>query len=225
MKIIILMSLLSVATFAKTSKVIYIPNTSYNSVGNPSLNVDNYFNQGENGVTMAEFGLAMQFLPFESLKFEASVDYKVNLDSPLYLSGKFIIPLRSFPDIAIGAFNIGITSETLKPIYYFLLSTNTGKLGKFLIGAYLGDKGELRDDEGEADNKGLLAGYEIYLNPVSKNLYFGADYFMGENIMSAVSLGIGWKFAKNVIIKFSYHIKLKKETEDLLGLQVNINTF
>ena len=224
MKILLLL-FLTVSIFATTSKVIYIPNTSYNSIGNPHLDIDNYFNQGKRGVSIAEFGLSMQFLPFENLKFEGSVDYKVNFDSPVYLSGKFIIPLSSFPNIAFGAFNIGVTSETLKPVYFALLSYNVDKLGKFLLGIYLGDKDQLRDSDGEVDNKGLLAGYEIYLNPVSKKLYFGVDYFMGENMLSALSLGMGWKFAKNVMIKFSYHMKLKEEENNLLGLQININTW
>ena len=225
MKILIILLLLTTSLLATPSKVIYIPNTSYNSAGNPHLDVDNYFNQGKQGVSTAEFGLSLQFLPFKQIKFEGSVDYKVNLEAPIYLAGKFVIPLNNFPSIAFGAFNIGVTSETIKPLYYILLSQKVNKLGKFLVGVYLGDKQELRDNDGEADNKGLLAGYEVYLNPVSKNLYFGIDYFMGENIMSAFSMGMGWKFAKNVMIKFSYHIMLKEKSKNLLGLQVNIDTW
>lgn len=223
--IIILLIFLSISIFATSSKVIYIPNTSYGAMGNLHLDVDNYFIQGQKGITESEFGLNMQFLPFRHFKFEASVDYRAKLESPIYLSGKIVIPLNQFPNIAIGIYNVGVTSETLKPIYYLLLSKNFGHAGKFLIGGYLGDRYQLRDNNGEKDNKGLLAGYEVYLDPVSRNLYFGADYFMGENIMSAISVGFGWKFAKNVMLKFSYHIKLKKDSNNLLGLQVNINTF
>lgn len=226
MKYIIIFTFLTLSLVATPSKVVYIPNTSYNSIGNLHLDVDNYFIQGKKGVTQSEFGLNMQFLPFKTFKFEASVDYKANLSSPIYLSGKFVIILSNpLPNIAFGAYNIGVTSETLKPIYYLLFSKNFGRAGKFLIGGYIGDKYQLRDNDGEADNKGLLAGYEVYLNPVSKNLYFGADYFMGENIFSAISVGFGWRFAKNVLIKFSYHIMLRKNSNNTLGLQVNINTW
>ena len=225
-KYIIFLILSGISIFATTSKVIYIPNTTYYGIGNLHLDVDNYFIQGKAGVTKSEFGLMMQLLPFKKLKLEASIDYKADQKAPLYLSGKLIIPsYSSFPNIAIGAFNLGLTSETLKPVYYLIISKYFGKAGKLIIGGYIGDKYQLRDNDNQADNKGLLAGYEVYLNPVSKNLYFGADYFMGENILSAVSLGIGWKFARNVIIKMAYHIKLKKNSNNLLGLQVNINTW
>jgi hypothetical protein len=220
-----MLTLITISILATPSRVIYIPNTTYNGLGVLHLDVDNYFIQGKKGTTESEFGLTMQFLPFKKIKFEGSLDYKANLDSPIYLAGKFVIPMDTFPNLALGIYNIGVTSETLKPIYYFLFSKKFDNAGKFLIGAYLGDKGQLRDNDGELDNKGLLLGYEVYLSPLSNNLYFGADYFMGENIMSAVSLGIGWKFAKNVMIKFSYHIKLRKQSNNLLGLQININAF
>jgi len=226
MKFLILLIFLTIPLFATPSKVIYIPNTTYNTMGNLHLDADNYFIQGERGVTESEFGLTMQFLPFRNLKFQASVDYRANLSSPIYLSGKLVIPLpSSFPNIALGVYNIGVTSETLKPVYYLLFSKEFGRLGKFLLGGYLGDKNTLRDNNGEKDNKGLLAGYEVYLNPLSRNLYFGVDYFMGENILSAVSFGAGWRFAKNVMIKFSYHIKLRRESNNLIGLQINIDTW
>jgi len=225
-KILLIFLFLAIPIFATTSKVVYIPNTTYYSAGNLHLDVDNYFIQGEQGITKGEFGLMMQMSPLKAIKFEASIDYKADLSSPLYLSGKLIFPsYSSLPNLAIGVFNLGLTSETLKPVYYLIFSKYFSRAGKIIIGAYLGDKYQLRDNDNEADNKGLLAGYEVYLNPVSKNLYFGIDYFMGENIFSAVSFGFGWKFAKNVMIKFSYHIKLKENQKNLLGLQVNINTW
>jgi len=207
------------------SKVVYIPNTTYNAQGVLHFDADNYFIQGNTNENKSEFGLTMQFLPFKKFKFVAGVDYKAYKHSPIYLSGKFVIPMNSLPNLALGVFNVGVNSSDLKPIYYLLLSKRIGFYGKILFGGYIGDKGELRDSQGEADNKGFLVGYEVYLNKLSKNLYFGSDYFSGDNRMSAVSLGVGWKFARNVLLKFAYHIKLRKSENNQLSLQININAF
>ena len=221
-KIIVLLMLLSLYILATPSKVVYIPNTSFNGLGNLHLDVDNYFITSKKGTSLTEIGVSMQVLPFKEIKLELSADYKANLDSPIYLAGKLVLPMKKFPNIALGVFNLGVNSETLKPVYYLLFSYRVSKVGKFLFGGYYGDKGMLRDNDGDVDNKGLLVGYE---NTINKNLYLGIDYFMGENILSAFSIGMGWRFAKNVKIKVAWHLKLKESMSNLLSFQVNINTF
>jgi hypothetical protein len=48
---------------------------------------------------------------------------------------------------------------------------------------------------------------------------------MGENLLSSVNFGLGWRFAQNVKLKISYHIMLEENSENHLSFQVDIDTF
>ncbi len=224
-KIVFLIIFCSLNLFSTPSNIIFIPATETHGVGNPHLDVDNYFQVGEEGSVLTNFGFAMGFFPFKYLKLEGGVDYRANEKDPLYFHGKLLIPQSDLPAFAFGIFNIGLSSETLKPIYYFLIGYKQLKIGRFQVGYYIGDKETLRDSDGEADNKGILASFDRDINELSRNLSIGVDYFMGENLLSSVNFGLGWRFAQNVKLKISYHIMLEENSENHLSFQVDIDTF
>jgi len=223
--LIFFLFIFSITTFSTPSRMIYIPSTDYYKLATPHLDIDNYFEVKEKGSALTEIGLGMGFLPFEYLKFEGGIDYRANEDSPIFLNGKFVIPQTKFPSFALGLFNAGVSSDTFKPVYYILISQNFSSYGRFLVGFYVGDKDYLVDSEGDQDNKGLLLGYDRYFNEVSKNLYFGIDYFMGENMFSSLNFGFGWKFAQNVLLKISYNVMLQENSKNRITFQVDIDSF
>jgi hypothetical protein len=155
---------------AAPSAQIYIPSTDTVPFGKATLGlITNVPVKKENGTrpeTVFDAGLTVGVLPFEKVQAEVGIDFVRGFgepanDHPLYFNAKLAVPedaLASWsPALAVGGFYFGTKKDvTNLNFIYGLVAKTFPVVGRLSAGYYKGNKDLLLDENGKADEKGIL---------------------------------------------------------------------
>lgn len=208
-----LVLLAGTAVYATPSTQIWIPSTDVQPFGKVHLGFDQYIKIRKTDETTREAnvvnnGITVGVLPTGKIQAEVGVDVR-HLgvqpydSSPFYFNAKIGTPEGSLfegsPALAVGGYDFGTKEDvTDNNIVYGLVAKTLGKLGRLSVGYYQGNDKILVDENGMADETGILASWDRTLSEISDNLWVAIDYMGGDNAYGALSYGVAWKFAPNV---------------------------
>lgn len=158
--------------------------------------------------TITNLGLTTGVLPYEKVNLEVGFDH-IEGTYPLYLNAKLGTPEGAFgeyfPALAVGGYSFGTKKDvTDYNIYYAKAAKTIGKLGRVSAGYYTGNDKLLLDENGNADESGVLLCWERTLSEISENLWVAIDYMGGDSNFGALSYGFSWKFAPNTSVIFGF---------------------
>jgi hypothetical protein len=214
--IILFISINSVS-IATPSTIIWIPSVDIQSYKVFHLGIDNYFTLfkkgiGQGGVAFpTDIDLTVGFLPFEKIQAEVGIDLFEPTKSPWVFNAKIGVPENALSDyspaFAIGGMNFGVEkNSTDYNMFYGIIAKTFPFVGRLSIGYYVGNKNLLLDNNGNADNSGILFSWDKQLTEINENLWLAVDYQGGKNSFGAASFGFAWSFSKNVSVIFARNI-------------------
>src|ERR1035437_3336093 len=218
---------------ATPSTIIWISSADIQQFKVFHLGIDNYFTVFKKGIGQGglafptDVGLTVGVLPFEKFQAEVGVDLLEPTQSPWSFNAKVGIPEGSIaewsPAIAIGACNLGIEKNlTDYNIIYGIVAKTLPVIGRLSVGYYTGNKNLLVDNDGKADNSGILVSWDKQVTEINENLWLAVDYQGGKNSLGAVSFGLAWSFSKNVSVILARDI-YNNNAPSTLTTQLDIN--
>ncbi|MEI6093021.1 MAG: hypothetical protein WCQ47_04980, partial [bacterium] len=80
-------------------------------------------------------------------------------------------------------------------VFYAVISRTFNKIGTFSFGIYSGNKKLLLNENGVANNTGIMASYS---SPKFNRFIIAADLMSGKNSMSAWGIGLYTYFTDNI---------------------------
>jgi hypothetical protein len=219
---------------ATPSTQIWIPSTDLQSYKIWHLGIDNYFYDYKNGSTQSltafptDIGMTVGVLPFTDIQAEVGVDLFVPGLSPLSFNAKIGTPEGSLaewsPAIAVGGFDFGLQKNaTDYNILYGLVAKTLPVVGRISVGYYSGNSTLLVDQNGSADNKGILLSWDRSIPEISENLWLAVDYQGGNSGFGALNIGFAWSFSKNVSVIFARDIFNNSAMPSTFTTQLDIN--
>jgi hypothetical protein len=219
---------------ATPSTQIWIPSTDLQSYKVWHLGIDNYFYDYKNGSAQSltafptDIGMTVGVLPFTDIQAEVGVDLFVPGLSPLSFNAKIGTPEGSLaewsPAIAVGGFNFGLQKNvTDYNILYGLVAKTLPVVGRISVGYYSGNSSLLVDQNGSADNKGILLSWDRSIPEISENLWLAVDYQGGNSGFGALNIGFAWSFSKNVSVIFARDIFNNSAMPSTFTTQLDIN--
>jgi hypothetical protein len=196
---------------ATPSTIIWIPSVDFQPFGTFHFGVDNYFTVFKKGIGQGgvgfptDVGLTAGVLPFEKIQAEVGVDLLEPTQSPWTFNAKIGIPESAFgswsPAISVGGVNFGVEKNlTDYNIIYGVIAKTLPVVGRLSVGYYSGNKVLLVDNNGNADNKGILLSWDKQVTEINDNLWLAIDYQGGKSSLGALSCGFAWSFSKNVSV-------------------------
>lgn len=200
-RFLVLLSLISSVLFATPSTVFWTPCTTYfQPFMKGHLTYDTYVR----GKSMLpnDYGFTVGVLPFEKIQMEIGYDAMLPVpnsnDEASFINAKIgwqedtLLPVG----FAIGIFNKGFRPDvTTYDIFYAAISKTFNKIGTFSFGVYSGNRKLLVNENGEADNTGIMASYS---SPKFSRFIVSADLMSGKNSMSAWGFGLNTYFTDNI---------------------------
>ena len=218
---------------ATPSTIIWISSADIQQFKVFHLGIDNYFTVFKKGIGQGglafptDVGLTVGVLPFEKFQAEVGVDLLEPTQSPWSFNAKVGIPEGSIaewsPAIAIGACNLGIEKNlTDYNIIYGIVAKTLPVIGRLSVGYYTGNKNLLVDNDGKADNSGILVSWDKQVTEINENLWLAVDYQGGKNSLGAVSFGLAWSFSKNVSVILARDI-YNNHAPSTITTQLDIN--
>ncbi|HZX36145.1 MAG TPA: hypothetical protein VFF54_06595 [Thermodesulfobacteriota bacterium] len=230
--------------FGTPSTHVWSPSTDIQAYGVGHITADMYVpvkNDSESTPatrpgTVTNLGLTVGVFPYEKLGLEVGFDHIAGFGDydtyPLYFNAKLGVPEGALgantPALAIGSYMIGTKSggesragKTPKigtdvDIYYAKAAKTIGNLGRFSVGYYTGNKSLLVDENGKADEEGVLLAWERTMSEISDNLWLCVDYMGGDSSFGALAYGFSWKFAPNTSVIFGY---IDQNNDDIAALE------
>ncbi|MGD0036872.1 MAG: hypothetical protein ABSC53_06235 [Bacteroidota bacterium] len=220
--------------FATPSTQIWIPSTDIQSFKVWHLGIDNYFYDYKNGTPQSlkafptDIGMTVGVLPFTAIQVEVGVDFFVPQLSPLSFNAKIGIPEGTLTDwapaIAAGGFDFGLQKNvTDYNILYGVVAKTLPVVGRLSIGYYSGNSTLLFDQNGNADNTGVLLSWDRQITEISENLWVAVDYQGGKSGFGALNIGFAWSFSKNVSVIFARDIFNNNALPSTFTTQLDIN--
>ncbi len=201
----------NVASATPTTHV-WSPSTDVQAYGVFHLTSDIYIPvdkpAGTRPGTITNLGLTTGVLPFDKINAEVGFDH-IEGSYPIFFNAKVGTPEGAFgsfsPALAVGGYSFGTKEDaTDYNIYYVKAAKTFDKLGRFSVGYYTGNDQLLVDENGEADENGVLLAWERTLSEISENLWVAVDYQGGDNNFGVLSYGFAWKFAQNTSVIFGF---------------------
>ena len=172
------------AVFATPSTQIWIPSTDIQDYGVVHLGADVYNTLGkteaEGGSTIVNYGLTTGVVKSDKFGIEAGIDWRETSGDPVYFNAKIGFQegalFEGAPAFAFGGYDFGTDSSTTDyNILYGLVAKTFGNAGRFSIGYYSGNDDLLVDENGNADEKGILASWD---RSFGEKFWAAVDYDM-----------------------------------------------
>ncbi len=203
---------------AAPSAQIFIPSTDTVPYGKFMLGFFTFVpvekENGSHPESVIDAGLTAGILPFEKLQAEVGFDLIRGFgepanDNPLYFNAKLAVPEDAFfslsPALAVGGFNFGTKSDVTNfNIVYGLVAKTLPVVGRLSLGYFQGNDKLLVDENGKKENTGVLLSWDRTISEISDKLWVAIDYMGGKSSFGALSVGVGWKFAPNVLFIVGY---------------------
>jgi hypothetical protein len=219
---------------ATPSTQIWIPSTDLQSYKVWHLGIDNYFYDYKAGTIQSltgfptDIGMTVGVLPFNNIQAEVGVDVFVPSLSPLSFNAKAGIPEGTLtewaPAIAVGGFDFGFQKNvTDYNILYGVVSKTLPIVGRVTVGYFSGNSTLLVDQNGNADNNGIMLSWDRTISEISENLWLAVDYQGGNSGFGALNIGFAWSFSKNVSVIFARDIFNNSEMPSTFTTQLDIN--
>ncbi|WP_242392996.1 hypothetical protein [Anaeromyxobacter oryzisoli] len=191
------------ATTATPTKLFRAPSPGVQPFAVPRLAYDTYFWPGSNEVASypVTLGVTSGVLPLEKLRLEVGLDVIVPTRDPLSLNAKLGTPegamFAGSPAVAVGLYEIGVTSATALDVVYAVAGKRT-QFGAFAVGGYVGTGRLLRSSSGAVHRAGVLAG--VALPPIAvgrpwlQRVQVRWDVVTGRNVIGATGGGLAFVF-------------------------------
>jgi hypothetical protein len=218
---------------ATPSTIIWIPSADFQPFKVFHLGIDNYFTVFKKGIGQGglafptDVGLTVGVLPFEKIQAEVGVDLLEPTQSPWTFNAKIGVPEGAFADwspaVSLGGFNFGVEKNlTDYNLIYGIIAKTLPVVGRLSVGYYTGNKVLLVDNDGKADNSGILLSWDKQVTEINDNLWLAVDYQGGKNSLGAVSFGLAWSFSKNVSVILARDI-FNNNAPSTITTQLDIN--
>ncbi|MFA6583040.1 MAG: hypothetical protein WCS77_01980 [Elusimicrobiaceae bacterium] len=237
---IALIAALGAGAYATPSTQIWIPSTDVQKFKTVHLNIDNYLTSanepdGHRKPVVSVIGPTVGVLPYEKIQAEVGFDIiqqgnAAYDNAPVYLNGKVATPENSWfdqsPALAAGIYNAGFkTDYTNQNVLYALLAKTLPVAGRVSAGYYTGNKKVLLDENGTAQQNGLLLSWDRTMPEISDNLWLGVDYQGGKSALGALSFGAAWSFTPKASVLFGYDVYNNNDAagRNTFTVQVDIN--
>jgi hypothetical protein len=200
------------AAGATPSTIVFIPSTDTVAKGTAHLDYDTYFTvgQGKNNATTMDFGVGYGITD----RWEMGVDYFTGTPDPVCFHTKYRVYDRKGLKIALGAQLVGHRGTTGADQLYGLGSYDT-RIGRFAAGYAFGDRKTLGPDHDQ-----LWLSWDKAL---TDRWWAGVDYASGTSSLGALSLGVGYSFAKNAGLILGYDAYNSGALRDAVTLQLDVN--
>ncbi len=199
---------------ATPSKLMRIPSTDVQPYGTFHMALENnttMFRQRAIGghAEPMNIGISAGLRDAGTFQIEAGVDIREPYDYPLTGHAKVATTEEAFgkwgPIVAVGAYDVG--GEKYKNdlnIVYGEASKTVSFIGRFTVGYFVGNSYFLKNAAGEADNSGLMLGFDRRMPEVNEKLWFGIDYMGTHSSYGAVTFGFGWSFSEKATLVIGY---------------------
>jgi hypothetical protein len=112
---------------------------------------------------------------------------------------------ESIPGLELGIFDFSFRSGLNDPNFIFVfLTKEISKIGQLSLGWYWGNGVDLRDEQGLAANRGLLASLRRPLSEWTSDLEILGEFISGTNRYSSGSAGLAWSWNPKSQLKSFY---------------------
>jgi hypothetical protein len=195
-------------------KIITAPSTDVQPYGTFHLGIENdttMFSEkavgGHSNPTV--FGFLAGILNAGTFQMDAGVDLKEASDKPISFNGKIASTEELFdkwgPMLAVGAYDVG-TEKGVNDfnVIYATASKMLGFIGRGTVGYFYGNASLLKSATGDAQNQGLMFGFDRRMTEINEKLWLGVDYMSGTSVYGAVSFGVGWTFSEKASLVIGY---------------------
>lgn len=214
---------LSAAAFATPSSHIWTPSVDIQPFRTGHVTTDVYIPVDKpvstRPGTITNLGLTFGVHQSKKIAAEFGFDH-IEGTYPIYLNAKIAVSENAYgegsPALAVGVYNVGLnrdgearTGQVAKTgtdydVYYAKAARTYPEIGRLSAGYYIGNKKLLVDQNGKADEKGVLLTWEKTLERISENFSVNVDYMGGQSNFGVLSYGFSWKFAPNVSVTCAY---------------------
>jgi len=198
---VFILFVLSTKLFATPSTVYWTPCTTYfQPFMKGHITYDSYV-RGKS-MLQNDYGFTVGVLPFDKVQMEIGYDALLPVtnsnDEASFVNAKIgwseetLLPFG----FAVGIFNKGFRpGVTTYDIFYAVVGKTFNKIGTFAAGVYSGNSKILVNEDGDADNTGLMLSYS---SPKFSHFVIAADLMSGKNSLSAWGLGLYTYFTDSI---------------------------
>ena len=220
---------------ATPSSQVWIPSPDIQPFGTLHLGVDNYttfFKNKVDGGHMfpVDVGVTVGLLETNFVNAELGVDFRESTDNPTFFNAKLGLKEdtigKYFPAFVLGGYNFGTKSEvTDYNIFYLEVAKTLGSFGRLTAGYYMGSDKLLVNTRGQKENNGVLLSFDRTMAEISPKLWLAIDHMGGQNVLSATSFGLSWKFSPNVsaLVGYSVYSEPKLAGENMATIQFKLD--
>ncbi len=228
--------------WATPSTHVWTPSTDIQANGTGHLTADMYVpsetdSSGSKPNTVTNLGLESGVWPIKDklgieFGFDAINGYGELDNYPLYFNAKVATTEDALfeyaPAIAFGGYNFGTEHDKTNLNIFYLEGARTLKigdlsLGRFSTGWFWGNDKLLVDNDGDADDNGVILSWERTMSEISDKLWICMDYQGSNSGMGAMAPGFSWKFADNTALLFGYVIPNNHDLAETFTVQVDVD--
>ncbi|MDZ4676802.1 MAG: hypothetical protein SGI74_04755 [Oligoflexia bacterium] len=237
MKIIIYLSLILFASnaLAYSTNYLMLPNNEtltaqkWRIDTRSHFNVDKRYSDTQAIPPSTSLGATYGIFDNQELSVEAGLDWfepttQDNLNA-LRTHGKFLVSQNASPiSVAIGFYEYAFKTNANSPnILYLQFEKKWDLTGAFKIGYFSGNSEVMVNENFQASNKGIIAGWARPLPELINSLTLSAEWMGSQSYKGGALIGTSWKL-QNATFKIGYFIPTNKRIiRDSIFAQLNVD--